>query len=147
MQILDIDYKNTFFQLVRFTLVGLTGVLTDFVVFNLLVKLTDTIKGNGLIPINITSFAVGVIVTFLLNKRWTFHDPSSYDHHRKFVLFLSVAVFGAIINTALVRFLSTDVTPLFSVSIHGWLNICKGIATIASGIWNFLGYKNFVFKK
>ncbi len=41
---------------------------------------------------------------------------------------------------------STYIHPLFGFSAARWLNIAKVLATVISLVWNFLGFKFFVFK-
>lgn len=66
----------------------------------------------------------------------------------QFLLFILVSVIGLLINSALVAFLSKysplAVRPEY-VDINK--NLAKLAATLVSLVWNFIGYKIFVFKK
>ena|SRR3989344_462942 len=131
-------------------IVGALGILIDFGILNLLSWVFGITKGLGIIPLNMVSFGSAIVVTFLLNKHWTFRDQSSGDNLKKFNLFLIVSIFGLIINTAIVSTIIDFVDPRslgMNLTDRQWLNIAKGIATIVSGLWNFTNYKLNVFKK
>lgn len=134
-------------QFVRFVVVGLINTAIDFAILNLLSKLTGITKGDGLIPLNIISFSIATTNSYFLNKHWSFADNSGNDGGKKFSLFLIVSITGALINTSIVRIISTNVSPLFDLSPQLWLNVSKAAATGVSLVWNFIGYKLFVFKK
>ncbi len=141
------DLKQNFHQFWRFAVVGTMGILIDFGIFNLLVWATHTTKGDGLIPINIISFAAAVTNSYIFNKNWSFGDHAFGGHAKKFSTFLAVSVTANLINTTIVRLISTNVQQMPGLSAQEWLNVAKGLATIVSGLWNFFGYKHLVFKK
>ncbi|MBI3952500.1 MAG: GtrA family protein [Candidatus Doudnabacteria bacterium] len=134
-------------QFLRFAIIGGINTGIDFLILNLLMALTGIREGNGLIPLNVVSFTVAVINSYVLNKRWAFKDQASGDTAKKFTSFLVISVIGALINTAIVRIGSTNIDPMFGLSQTLWVNVAKIAATGASLIWNFIGYKLFVFKK
>lgn len=142
-----IDYKHTFGQFWRYVIIGIINTGIDFGVFNMLSFAGGITSGNGLIPLNIISFSTAVVTGYFLHKRWSFQDQSQARKREQFTVFLFVTLIGAVINTAIVRLVATDIQPLFNLSAHEWLNVAKAIATAASLIWNFLGYKFWVFKK
>lgn len=134
-------------QFLRFGIIGGVNTLLDFAVLNGLSYFTGIYEGNGIIPLNMISFTVAVINSYYLNKRWAFKDTGGEEKGRKFTLFLMVSIIGAFINTATVRIVSTNLDPLFGLSQPLWLNFAKILATALSLVWNFVGYKFFVFKK
>ncbi len=140
-------FKDVLFQFLRFATVGIIGITIDFGLLNLLSWLTGITRGTGIIPLNIVSFGAALTVSFFLNKRWTFKDSSLTDNLKKFNLFLIISVLGAAINTSVVTILTTHVDPNITLAPYLLLNLAKGTATIASGLWNFFGYKLVVFKK
>lgn len=134
-------------QFIRFAVIGVVNTGIDFGILNVLVWITGITAGSGLIPLNIISFTVAVINSYFLNKYWAFRDKSSGQDTRKFTIFLAVSIVGALINTATVTGIATYVSPLFDLSPQLWVNVAKVVATGLSLIWNFVGYKFFVFKK
>lgn len=134
-------------QFLRFAIIGLINTGVDFLILNLLIWATGIKEGNGLIPLNIISFTIAVINSYILNKRWAFKDQTQGETAKKFTNFLIISVIGALINTAIVRFGSTNVEPMFGLSQVMWVNVAKVVATGVSLVWNFVGYKLLVFKK
>lgn len=67
----------------------------------------------------------------------------------QFVSFILVSLVGLVINSVLVAVLSTGVQTVNISGLNPELakNVAKIIATFASLVWNFLGYKLFVFKR
>ncbi len=141
------NHKATANQFLKFVVVGLVNTAIDFLILNILSAVTGITSGNGLIPINIVSFTIATTNSYFLNKRWSFRDLSHVDEGRKFSLFLLISIGGAIVNTAIVRLVSTNVDPMFNLEPQLWLNVAKVCATAVSLVWNFVGYKWFVFKK
>lgn len=143
----QVDPKKTLIlQFLKFAVIGVINTGIDFLVLNLLSWITGINKGNGLIPLNFISFTVAVINSYYLNKRWAFQDKTTGDGGKKFSVFLIVSVVGALINTGIVRFVSTNVSPVLGITPQLWLNVAKLFATGVGLIWNFIGYKLFVFR-
>jgi putative flippase GtrA len=75
-------------------------------------------------------------------------NPSVSQAQNQFMMFFLVSVVGLLINSALVAMLS-KYSPLAArpefVDLNK--NIAKLAATFVSLVWNFIGYKIFVFKK
>lgn len=63
----------------------------------------------------------------------------------EFIAFLVVSLIGLAINSFLIGVISSAVH--FSANADLNKNIAKIIATLLSLVWNFIGYKIFVFKK
>ncbi len=141
------DYQKVGSQFIKFAVVGVINTGIDFLILNILSKITGINSGNGLIPLNIVSFAAATTNSYFLNKHWSFSDNSNYDTEKKFSLFLAVSIVGALLNTGVLRFITTNVHPMFGLSPKLWLNVAKLAATGVSLVWNFIGYKLFVFKK
>ena len=139
--------QKTFSQFWRYVLIGILNTAIDFAVLNILIKITGITSGNGLIPLNIVSFTIAVTNSYFMNKNWSFADASSSDGGKKFSLFLVVSIIGAILNTTIVRVVATNIHPVFGFSPQLWVNVAKAVATGVSLVWNFAGYKIFVFKK
>lgn len=140
-------HKELLGQFLRFAIIGGINTGVDFAVLNLLSWITGINKGNGVIWLNLASFSVAVINSYFLNKFWAFKDQTSSDQGKKFASFIGISVIGAVINTSIVRFVSTNIDPVFGLSAPLWLNVAKALATGISLIWNFIGYKLVVFKK
>ena len=150
-------------QVFRFVVVGFINTALDFIVLNVLSKITGIGAHDAkIIFLNIVSFSVATTNSYFLNKYWSFGDTSSADRSRQFTIFLGVSVVGALVNTAVLRssvafapnllswiaHIITVVLPLsFWSKIDMTLNLAKVLATAVSLVWNFVGYKLLVFRK
>jgi putative flippase GtrA len=89
--------------------------------------------------------AVFLIVEKLLWSHFGFH-MSDWDHvGHSFAVFFTVTLIGLGINSTLSSVVSTHLHLTKIVDLDK--NIAVAIATGASLIWNFTGYKIVVFKK
>ncbi|OGI22455.1 MAG: hypothetical protein A2808_03065 [Candidatus Moranbacteria bacterium RIFCSPHIGHO2_01_FULL_55_24] len=135
-------------QFSKFIIVGGVNTGIDFLVLNILIYLTGITAGIELFVLNTISFSVAVINSYFMNKRWTFEDKSvSEKEPVKFSQFLAVSVVGIIINGGVLSGITYFIPPLFGLSAVLWANVAKLMATGLSLVWNFVGYKFFVFKK
>ncbi len=137
--------KTLLSQILKFAVIGVINTGIDFAILNLLMYFTEIKSGNGLILLNAISFTAAVINSYLLNKRWAFNDHAQGDAAKKFSVFLAVSLIGLAINTAVVR-IGSDYN-FINIDQQLWNNVAKIAATGISLVWNFVGYKLFVFNK
>lgn len=121
----------------RFSLVGLLGVLLDFGVFHFLTR-----KGVGLGSAHFLSFLIAAGANFLLNATWSFRKkdgPPIFLTARHYLAFMLVA--------ALALFLRGGVLASLS-QMAGWPPQLALLAAIgaAAGV-NYLGSAFFVFPR
>jgi putative flippase GtrA len=133
-------------QFLRFAVIGAINTGLDFAILNLLMYLTGVYSGPTLVILNFISFTIAVINSYFLNKKWAFKDQANGDQGRKFVLFIVISLIGALINTGIVAGGTTYIPPMLGLSKELWANVMKLAATGASLVWNFIGYKLFVFR-
>jgi len=118
----------------RFAMVGLFGMLIDFLVFQGLFA-----AGAGLGTANTFSFAVAVLVNYCLNRFWAFADPK--DGREKLVqkglLFAGIAV--------LALFLRGGVLALLVNSWHWPVSLALIAAIATTSLVNYLGSAFIVF--
>jgi putative flippase GtrA len=139
---------KVFSQIARFAEVGILNTSIDFGILNLLMWLTGITGGALIIPLNAVSFICATTNSYFWNKFWTFGSGKKEKAKAgEFATFLIVSGIGIAINTGIVAFGTTFVSPMFSLSPGAWANVMKLFATFASMTWNFLGYKFVVFKK
>jgi putative flippase GtrA len=134
-------------QLIKFVIVGSINTGIDFAVLNIEMILTGITSGPGMLVLNSISFSVATTNSYFMNKRWTFEDKDAEKSGVKFSQFLAVSIVGIIINGGIVYLITSFTNPLFGLSPQLWANVAKLFATGISLIWNFIGYKFFVFKK
>lgn len=133
------------FQFAKFAAVGAFNTFLDWGVLNLLIAATGYAAGIYYTGFKAFSFLLATMASFFWNKYWTFGQNKSTDN-REVSSFLVVSLIGMLINATLASlivyiFSSSDILPARVA------NMGAAIATVISLIWNFVGYKFFVFKK
>jgi len=134
-------------QFSKFVVIGFINTGLDFLILNLEMFLTGIAKGPYMLAQNAISFSIATINSYFFNKYWTFQDKSKKEQGKKFSQFLAVSLGGVIINSSVVFIITTYIPPVFGIQSVLWANLAKVIATGISLIWNFIGYKFWVFKK
>lgn len=146
---LGVHIKPFFSQFGRYAAAGFLSTAIDFAVLNLTSYLTGVTAGIIVGWVNAPGFLIAVINGYLWNKLWVFKDYDKEGLFHDFPRFFAVGLGGLIINSVLIIVLTTY-APASLVAAIGpsrWLNYAKFIANIAVLIWNFTGFKFFVFKK
>ena len=141
-------------QIARFGVVGIINTGLDFAILNILIYTTGIYSGAWLSVFNTISFGIAVINSYFLNKYWAFGTGGSV-RTTEVSRFLTVSLIGLTINTLIVYVLGTffilsfrlsDGAPFIELAAGLWDNLAKLAATAISLVWNFIGYKLFVFK-
>jgi len=130
-------------QLLKFAITGLFNSLIDFGVFNLLIILSGARSSLAIALINTLAVALAVTNSFILNRSWTFpvHNRKKGQIHR----FIIASLIGILINSAVVTlFANLPLLAAFAPLLV--LNAGKIIAALLSSTWNFLAYRNWVFR-
>lgn len=118
-------------ELFRFLVGGGSAVCVDYISYKVLMHLgLDISIAKG------SSFILGSIVGFIINKFWTFESKhfSKGEILRYIILYSCTAVINAAVNRAVIMIASSELLGFFC-------------ATGTSTILNFLGQKYFVFRK
>jgi putative flippase GtrA len=123
-------------RIVKFGLVGCTGLLIDF---SITYFLKEKILLNKYIA-NATGFTCAVISNFFLNKYWTFSSSNNNKFITgQFFLFTIISATGLCINSAVIMVLTKKMNIRFYLS--------KVIAVCIVFIWNFLMNNYITFYK
>ena len=136
------------FQFAQFAAVGTMNSFIDVGIFNL-----ETFLYGGTGAISNALFATfneGFdnwqslwTNSFIWNKYWTF-GATDKTNAKEVSGFYGVAIVGWIVNVTV----ATIVKSVGPADSHAWVNLVAPLGGIlASFIWNFLGYKFWVFKK
>lgn len=133
---------------VKFCIVGFLNAAIDFGVLNLLSLYTGLTSGFIIGGVNVPGFVVAATNSYFWNKFWVFQAPEGRKvGYSDIPTFLIVLVSGILLNSGMVVFISTYVPPFFGLTPERWLNIAKVVASAVALMWNFIGFKFFVFKK
>ncbi len=134
------------FQLAKFGAVGAFNTFLDWGVLNLLIAITGIATGFGFSLFKGISFAIAATGAFFWNKYWTFNSKKKSDK-TEVSRFILISASGFLINVvlaSLIMYTFKNSTPL---TVEQLANIAAATATLASLVWNFIGYKLFVFNK
>jgi putative flippase GtrA len=124
------NLTTLFTKLIKFGVVGFSGLIVDFGITYLLKEKLRVNKyvANGL------GFSVAVVSNFFLNKWWTFENTGQ-DYLSQFLTFTTVAIVGLVINQGILYLLHEKVKLNFYFA--------KLLAIGAVTLWNF-GFSNYV---
>ncbi len=132
------------YQFAQFAAVGTLNSFIDIGVFNLETFLLGTLPGTALFAaLKAVSFLCAPTNSYFWNKNWTFNDAEGKTNAGKVTEFYGIAAVGWVINVGV----ATGVKVMGPASTL-WVDIVAPLAGIAASfMWNFIGYKYFVFKK
>lgn len=133
--------KYNWKRLIKFCAVGFINVVLDFSILNLLSLSTGIHKGIIVAMFSVISFAIVNINSYYLNKKWTFRENNG---NAKYKSFLKISIVGVLINAVLIYMLTTHIKQNTFSDIQ-WLNISKLFVTFIVAVFNYVGYKKFVF--
>lgn len=137
---------SVFEQFGKFAAVGTLNTLLDIGVLNLLMLLTEIAQGAYYSGFKAVSFLVATTNSYFWNKLWTFQSksPVTVSEYIRFALFTLV---GALINVSVASLVVNLIGAPSGFDPKLWANVGAIIAVAVSFLWNFLSYRNIVFKK
>lgn len=124
---------NTFIQFFRYIFVGGIAAVVNV---GMLYVFTDIFNFFYVIS-NVLSFILGLIVNYLLSKKFVFQEETSISQTKEFVIYAIIGVIGLGIDTLLVW--------VFTEFICLYYMISKIISTLIVFIWNF-GARKVLYK-
>lgn len=153
-------------QFLRFVIVGVTAFAVDTIIHYLLVfvirfegrLLSDSLgelltlnslaldiqaspNGAAFAFLKLISTTCGVLVSFYLNRKWTFANASQGASLRQFKRYVNIVVVGLVLNTAISSGLNAWLP--FTPKIR-WV-IATVVATALVSVWNYNGHKRWSF--
>jgi putative flippase GtrA len=144
-------YQRVARQFIKFGITGTIGAIVDFSTYNLLLRglgFTAFYHVFGLqfaIANNISVF-LAIISNFILNKYWTFRDPSK-KIARQWLGFFVLNAFTWLLNQLLVAYFTFQV-PLVALMFGSQKdNAAKALAIGIILFLNFFGSKFLIFRK
>jgi putative flippase GtrA len=119
-------------RLFVYSAIGVLNTLTDFVVF---IFMTEEF-GYRPLTANIISYSAGIVLSFIMNRRFTFRALTyNLDFKSQFVRFGVVNLLSLVISSTLVSLFSELMTP----------PLAKILSVPFVLIWGFLAVRAFVF--
>ncbi len=130
----------------KFAAVGTLNTLLDLGVLNLLIFIVGISSGVGFVLFKAVSFLAGTTNSYLWNKLWTFQSKAPVSAG-EYVRFAGFTLVGTLINISVAASIVNGISAPNGINEKLWANIGALIAVAVSFLWNFLTYKNVVFKK
>jgi putative flippase GtrA len=148
-------------QLAKFVVTGGLNALVDLGVLSMLVfffrssfgidaKKTILTLGIAITFYSLykaTSFIIANINSYFWNKYWTFEKKSTGKAGVEFFQFFVVSFVGFLINVIVASYVFKSIPAAASLNSDQWGLIGAAAGSIAGLVWNFVGYKFWVFKK
>jgi putative flippase GtrA len=139
------------YQFAQFAAVGTLNSFIDVGVFNLetFVVGTAAVSTTMFAVFKAISFLCATTNSFFWNKYWTFSGSSTTDgsgkQTKETISFYVVAFIGWAVNVGVATLIKT-LEPS-GITARIWVNIVAPVCGIAASfLWDFFGYKYFVFK-
>ncbi len=132
MYVIIID--DIFWKFIKFSFVGLSGLVIDF---GLTYLCKEIFKIQKFIS-NAIGFTVAAANNYILNRIWTFHSKNP-EITTEFLSFFIISLIGLGINTLIIWILNNKLHVNFYIS--------KGVATIVVVLWNFFANLLVTFAK
>jgi len=148
-------------QLAKFIVIGVLNTVVDLGFLSFLTFLfksyvdlnsTDTFLMLGASTITFysvykgLSFIVANVNSYYWNKYWTFEENIKKSSS-EIVQFFVVSLLGFLINITTASYVFGAINPIGGLNSDQWGLIGAAIGSIAGLLWNFIGYKLWVFKK
>ncbi|MBW6440909.1 GtrA family protein [Patescibacteria group bacterium] len=129
-------------RFIKFAIIGGINFFLDITILNSLSYVTGFNKGFLAAIFSAVSFLIANINSYFLNRKWTFKSSSNDLGYKSF---LTISLFGVIANVIIVFSLTSFVKQNYFSDII-WLNISKFVAVAFVAVFNYFGYKKYVFK-
>ena len=147
-------FKKLLEQFAKFFLVGIMNTAVDLIILNVLTILSGVKDGSGYAVQKSISFLFAVTFSYFINKYWTFQDTSKEAEGKKMSQFFLVSLIGMLINVSAafvaVTYLKAPINTLLNLPFltdQVWVTLGGLCGTAAGLLWNFVGYKLWVFRK
>ncbi|HEY4526920.1 MAG TPA: GtrA family protein [Candidatus Paceibacterota bacterium] len=124
-------------QFIRFCMVGVLNTSTTFFIYVILTRTIPSFFEYYLLA-EVVAYLCGSIISFILNKRWTFRSETSLSLFEITRFYVALGS-GLIVNLG-VLYVLVSVLHIYDI-VSVALALCVTIA------WNFLFMKFWVFKK
>lgn len=140
-------------QISRYAAAGFLSFAIDFGIYNLLIMITGVTSGWRLASFKGISYLFANVNAYLWNKYWVFRsftpgeEISLTSVLQEYGRFLTVSLVGLAINVSITLFVVDFIGLRFGFGEKAWANIAAVMAVAVAVIWNFTGYKLFVFRK
>jgi len=107
--------RKEFKRFTKFLVVGITGFIVDFGIFNLLLRALNFQP----VLAQAISFTLAAINNFIWNRYWTYPDSRSKPILRQFGMFFLLSVIGLAIRTPIFSLMNGPATAIVNSLAYG----------------------------
>jgi putative flippase GtrA len=136
-------WRGTFWQFLRFCLVGGANTFIDLLILNVLLWCFPTTNALVLVIYNSFAYGGGGITSFFLNKYWTFRQRQRTT--RKVVLRFAILLACEILYSNVLVWLAGKMLQLLISNPILWGNASKLLAVAGSAILSYAGMRFWAF--
>ncbi len=136
------------YQLAKFCLLGAFFAIFDLIILNFLLEYfgiskDETVKYAVFVA---TSFVIATTVKYVGDKYWAFEKTGKKQMGVEFGKFFAITLVSGVIQVIVASLLFAVLPSLLEITelVAGNLGKIGGI--LIATVWNFIGYKFFVFK-
>lgn len=135
------------FQGAKFLLVGAFATIVDLKLFEGLVIISGAVFLLNPTFAKAISFLFATLIKYWGNKYWAFNKHEKENMRQEIMQFFGITLVGLAIDVASFHYFAKTMGPQFGLSTELWVKLSVIFAALAAAVWNFAGYKFFVFKK
>ncbi len=121
--------KKAYIQGAKFAISGLLSVLVDYSVYISLTRLTEYFT-HHLVQANMISFCFGLVVSYTLNKYWTFNDGHNGHSLKQIIKYFIIIFIGSFVLAQSVFYILVHQVEIYDL-------IAKLIGIFIGFLWNF----------
>ena len=138
-------WKSTFWQFLRYCLVGSANTIVDVLVLNVLLWRIPTHSVQTLVLYNSLAYSSGAVSSFYLNKYWTFRRTQGVTSRE--VIRFAISLLLEVIYSSVLIWLAGRALQPFIANASLWGNASKLIAVVIGTVisysfmrfWTFAG--------
>ncbi len=124
-------------QLIRFGFVGTIGFIVDALILLILAKFLNF----DIAVSRFFSFLSAVLVTWILNRTFTFNVKNNHSKKREYLYYLVIQSIGAFFNYSIFIFLIKN-----NSFFEEYLIITLAIASLTTMFFNFINTRIFIYR-
>ena len=128
-------------------LIGAFATIFDLKLFEWLIWVAGIVFLVNPLVAKGVSFIAATFIKYWGNKYWAFERHENANMRQELTQFFLITIIGLIIDVAVFYGAIKFLGPFIPFSPILWTKLAVIMAALVAAIWNFLGYKFFVFKK
>ena len=135
------------YQIAKFLLVGAVATIIDLKIFELFNWILSYFLLVSLLFSKGLSFLIATALKYVGNKYWAFLKHEKENIKKEITQFFFVTVVGMAIDIIAFYIFVNIIGTQYTISQTLWIKLSVVFAGIVAAVWNFIGYKFWVFKK